>query len=350
MIRNLFPGAYLFSCMIVIVSCVKKIDPPIYEGRQQLVVEGMITTDPVPYQIKLSYTGDFLYANVDSNQHFINDAIVVIKDDQGDSTSCGLTAPGTYQTNDSGFIGRVGISYTLEIYLSNGNSYVSAPEKINPVPPIDSITVVYDSTFITDVRPTQLIISVNTHDPSAEQNYYRWIAFGYIPRLSTGTGGFYIGAECEQFLAENTVNVLSDQFINGKEIIQPVFYSPLYWHGTHYLEIQQYSVSLDIFQFWQQYLQQTDRTGGILDPLPASLTGNIYNKFNPNDIVLGAFAASAVVTKKVKIIPFFLQDYYLMAVAGEFVAQGDCHLVYPNSLPDDTGPDGWQNAEEIDLH
>ncbi|HEX4371888.1 MAG TPA: hypothetical protein VHZ50_01160, partial [Puia sp.] len=64
-------------------SCVKKIQPPIRDGEPILVVEGSVTTDSAPYQVKLSYTGNFRYANIDSNQHFINDATVIIKNDDG---------------------------------------------------------------------------------------------------------------------------------------------------------------------------------------------------------------------------------------------------------------------------
>jgi len=52
--------------------------------------------------------------------------------------------------------------------------------------------------------------------------------------------------------------------------------------------------------------------------------------------------------------PFFLQQYQLESVAGQFIAPkmpgyGDCHLAYPNSLSDGTDPAGWANAQEIDL-
>jgi hypothetical protein len=111
--------------------------------------------------------------------------------------------------------------------------------------------------------------------------------------------------------------------------------------------------------FWQQYLQQINRTGSILDPLPASLIGNIHNATDSNDVALGYFETSAVVTKKIIVVPFFLQEYYLESVAGQYIADkfaatgfqpGDCHLSYPNSLNDDTDPTGWENAQEIDLH
>jgi Domain of unknown function (DUF4249) len=358
------PQFYLFPFFLLFICCVKRITPPIREGVPVLVVEGMITTDSAPYVVKLSYTGNYTNASVsiDSNQSFINDASVIIKDGDGDSAACYLISPGTYQTTDSNFVGIVGHSYTLEVYLSNGKTYISSAEKINQVPPIDSITVVYDSTYITDVRPSQLIITANTRDPVSMQNYYRWTASGYIPRKSWGSpcGVFnppcttafscVCGAFCEQSFSDAQVNILSDQLINGNEIHQPVDYSPLYSQGKHYIDIRQFSLNQDIYIFWEQYNAQTDRTGSILDPLPAPLSGNIHNATDSNDVALGYFAASAVIEKRIVITPFFLQTYLLESIAGEYAPMGDCHSDFPNSLPDDTSPQGWENAEEIDLH
>src|SRR5580700_303022 len=84
--------------LILSLSCVRRIDPPIRQGEPLLVVEGTLTTDSLPLSVKLSYTGKFTNAStsVDTNQNFINDAKVVVKDDRGDSSICSLVGPGTY--------------------------------------------------------------------------------------------------------------------------------------------------------------------------------------------------------------------------------------------------------------
>ncbi|HEY4877098.1 MAG TPA: DUF4249 family protein, partial [Puia sp.] len=157
-------------------------------------------------------------------------------------------------------------------------------------------------------------------------------------------------AECEQLISNNQINVLSDELINGNEIIHTVFYSPIYWFGNHFVEVKQYSLNRDSYIFWQQYLEQTNRTGSILDPLPASLIGNIHNAADSNDIALGYFEASAVNTKKVIAVPLFLQQYLLESIAQEYIEQGNCSLIYPNSLADDTDPQNWANADTIKVH
>ena len=351
----------LFLC-----SCVRNVSVPIRSVPPIIVVEGWITTDPPPYSINLSYSGKFTstyQGGTDFNkQQFITDARVIIVDDFGDSTTCVRSVNGTYLSSDSNFIGVVGRTYTLKIYLSNGKTYQSKPEKIMPVPPIDSVSVIYDSSYITDIRPTQFVVSINTHDPPRIQNYYRWTASGYIPRKSWGdtcnfpfprcTDPFICTcfALCEQFLPNYQINVLSDQFIDGHEITQqPVFYSPVYWYGTHYIEIKQYSISREAYLFWEQYLAQTNRTGSILDPLPAPLKGNVFNLADSNNIALGLFSVSAATTQKIIIIPFFLKRYLLESIAGFYDQPGDCQLTYPNTLNDDAVPPGWENAQVIDL-
>jgi hypothetical protein len=357
---------YIFGLTgLFLYSCVRNVTVPVRTVPPILVVEGWITTDPPPYSINLSYSGNFTstyQADIDSNQQFITDARVTIEDDLGDSTSCTRSVNGTYLSSDSNFIGTVGRTYTLKIYLSNGMIYLSKQEKIASVPPIDSVTLAYDSSYIAEIRPTQIIVSVNTHDPPGIANYYRWTASGYITRKSWGVPCTFgsppcndpysctCSAFCEQLVNNNQINVLSDQFTDGNEITeQPVFYSPVYWFGYHYIQIKQYSISQQAYLFWEQYLAQTNRTGSILDPLPAPLTGNIYNQADSNDIALGLFSASAAFTKKIIIIPYFLQTYLLESTASFYIKPGDCHFDYPNSLEDDAIPEGWEDAEVIDF-
>jgi hypothetical protein len=356
-----------FIVCIFLLSCIRQITPPIRNVPPLLVVEGMITTDSTPYSVNLSYSGPYTNTyevGLDTNKYFIPDAKVTIENDLGDSTTCTWVGLGTYQSTDPSFVGTVGRTYTLKVYLSNGLIYQSKPETIAAVPPIDSLTLFYDTTYITDVRPNQYIISVNTLDPAMNRNYYRWTAFGYVARKSWGGGclptPYWSGcgdpfsclchALCDSYLADNQANILSDQFINGREIIQPVFYVPIYWLGKDFIQVNQYSISQDAYIFWQQYQAQTNRTGSILDPLPAPLTGNIFNTADTSDVALGLFSASAVTTKKLVIIPFNLQQYWLESIAGQFIEKGDCQVVYPGALPDDTDAPGWENAQVIELH
>ena len=355
--------AFLLACLLQ-PACTKQVKAPIRNVPPVLVVQGLVTTAPGPYTINLSYSGPYtnsLQATQQDSMYFIADAKVVIKDDQGDSTTCTYTSLGNYTSDNPQFIGTIGRTYTLFVYLSNGQEYMSKPETIQPVPPIDSLSIGYDSAGLTGILPPPLIVTVNTHDPGGSQNYYRWTAMGYIPRKSWGDvclapfppcGDPYsctCFAECEQLFTDNQVNIFSNQFSSGREIIQPIYYSPVYWFGDHYVEIDQYSLTLESYQFWEQYLAQTDRTGSILDPLPSPVIGNIYNARDSTDPALGIFSASDVYQEKVILVPFFLQQYELESVAGQNILQGDCQMTYPNALPDGMAPPAWDSAQVINI-
>jgi len=364
MFKRFFSGLLLLS----LISCVRQVNVPIRTVPPQLVVEGWITTDSAPYTIKLSYSGPFTntyQVSEDTGKYFIMDARVTIVDDLGDSTPCIWVGSGNYLSADPNFIGAIGRTYTLRIYLSNGNTYLSKPETIYPVPPIDSLSLVYDSTWITDVRPNQYIISANTHDLAGTRNYYRWTASAYIARKSWGGNSCvatpYWGpcgdpfsctchALCDEYVADGGINVLSNQLINGREIIQTAYNIPIYWLGKDFVQVNQYSISENVYEFWEQYEAQTNRTGSILDPLPAPVIGNIYNAIDSTDIALGIFSASAGASQRLVIVPFNLQQYWLESIAGEFIQPGDCQVVYPGALPDDTDPPGWENAPVLNLH
>ena len=349
-ITRYFPGLIVLFC----ISCIRNVAVPIRNVTPKLVVEGLITTDSMPYTVNLSYSGNFSNTYQFSDQPFIKDAMVTIKDDLGDSTKCAWVTEGTYQSTDTHFIGTVGRSYTLIVKLADEKTYVSKQEKLNPVPSIDSLTVVYDSSFVFEIRPTQFIISANTQDQSGVENYYRWTASGYAPRRSTGRP-CSLGSpalcykNCQQLQIYNQLNILSDRYIDGKHIQQSAAFSPVYWFGKHFVEVKQFSISRTAYQFWEHYQEQTNRTGSILDPLPASLTGNVYNQADSNDIALGLFSASAVVSKRIVILPFFLQEYLLRTVAGDYIKEGDCNFAFPNTIKDDNDPPGWENVQVIEM-
>ena len=357
--------AACFVCLLL-TTCVRQVTVPIRNANPILVVQGLISTAPGPYTINLSYSGPYsnsLQAMQQDSMYFISDAKVVIRDDRGDSTNCSYMSFGNYLSNNPQFIGTIGRTYILAIYLSNGQEYLSKPETIQPVPPIDSLSFGYDSAGLTNILPPPLVVTVNTHDPGNGPHYYKWSASGYYPRKSWGdpcdpyfdppcTNPYMCTcfALCEQAnTAVSEINIFSNQFSGGKEIIKPVYYSPVYWFGDHYVEIDQYSLTLDSYHFWEQYLAQSDRTGSILDPLPSPVIGNVYNAGDSSDLALGIFSASDVFKKKVVLVPLFLQEYELQSVAGQYILMGDCQATYPNALPDETAPPAWDSAQVINI-
>jgi hypothetical protein len=340
-------------------ACIKQVDVETRNEKPILVVEGSITTDTVPYTVTLSYTGPFTGASQIPDEAFEENAQVTIEDDQGNSTRLVYRDKGVYETTDPNYIGKIGRSYTVLIELNDGKKYISTPEKINPPVPFTNINVRFVQDFNFD-HPAYLAAYVDAADPANEENYYQWHFYSYARRQTRGVPcGFscLLYEYCFQKMTDNEIRIFSDAAINGNQILnQFVGRSYIYAFGRHYFDLRQLSISRSYYQFLERLREQQTRTGGVLDPLPASVKGNVYNADNTSDVALGYFSASSGEHRRLVVVPFSLTQYLLDISAVSFIPDGAnaCFDYFPNTLfypppPADQypPPPGWERADTV---
>jgi Domain of unknown function (DUF4249) len=335
-----------------LTSCLEEVQIPIRTESSKLVIEGGITNESPPYTVRLSYSGNQIYATDINLNLTVTGANVVIKDDTGDST---ILRPsyyerGVYRTADPDFVGKVGKTYTIKINLKEGKTYLSKPEKLTTCPPLDSLYAVFED--IKNVSyPDGYQVYADFKDPANEKNYYRWSAYGYS-RVGKARGGVFLDNRCDAggFTSppafnfcwvpryQTKIDLLTDVYFNGNQIRKkPVFFSPVYGSGKHLIEVSQYAISRDAYQFWKLYDEQSSRTGTIFDPLPAPIQGNVVNKDDPNDFALGYFEVAGVYRKRLIIFGRYdLSEIYLSA-APFLPVEGGCSLPFASC----ERPAGW---------
>jgi hypothetical protein len=334
MSRGLFI-IYLLS-IVSLTSCIDEVDLPVRNEASRLIVEGMITNEAPPYTVRLFTTGNFVSARYPPASLGVQGALVQITDDAGNSTvlKAILEQPGIYQTADTTFVGQVGRSYVLSVAMPDGKMYLSQPEKLLPVPLLEELKAEFVD--IADrSRPSGYRVLVDTQDPVETTNYYRWSAYGYVRRESEGLpllGGGICCKSCWLLIANNDVNIFSDANINGNRIQgRFALFSPFYLRGKQYVEVSQYSLTREAYQFWKLLDEQQTRTGSLFDPQPAPIEGNMYNAEDANELALGYFGASAISRKRLIIagdtVTMF-PDY-----EKEFIPIGwkDCRFSFPNA-------------------
>lgn len=291
---------------LMLWSCINPVDLPIRQTEHRLVVDGMITDEPPPYIIKLTYSGNLSRSLLIPEELAINGAVASIEDNLGNQAQLEQDPldPAYYWMRDSRLQGVVGRSYTLRVTLPDGSRYVSRPERLAPVPPIDRLYAEYHESDPNSVLFNTFLVRIDTHDPPAAGNYYRWQAMSYVPVWNGSDPlGYYNGVvgrgSYAPFYGELT-NVLSDQLINGNSIAgQLILTSPLVALGTQYMEARQYSLSREAYQYWVLYQEQLSRSGTIFDPQPASIEGNVYAEADTTKLALGYFGASAVSRQRI---------------------------------------------------
>ncbi|GAB3899696.1 hypothetical protein GCM10028803_21270 [Larkinella knui] len=282
------------ALLIGLVSCIDQVSLPIRNETPQLVVDGLITNEKPPYNVRLSYSGSFTFDGETPRDVMVRAANVRIRDDSGHSTALRETQPGNYQTTDLSFVGQPGRTYTLEIGLNDGTRYVSQPETMQPVAPIDTIYAELNRSETDLIDTYRFFFYIDTKDPATEPNFYGWTATSY--NVQGGPREY-----CWVKTQSPGLTILADQAIDGREIRKKlVIKSPIRSIGPHFVEVKQYSLTKEAYQFYRLFQEQQSRTGTIFDPLPASVIGNIRQENKPEQRGLGFFRASAVTVKRIK--------------------------------------------------
>jgi len=343
----------LIACLCVLLTaCVEPVQLPIRQVDRRLVVEGLLTNETFPW-VRLTYSGRYNSNNPAPPQLTVNDALVVIRDDAGRSVRLvpDPFAPSYYGPRDSTFRGEVGRTYTLSITLPDGVRYESRPERLNPVPTLEPLQATLRPGATEARQPDRYDIHINTQDPPAPDNYYRWSALGWIRRwvqfdpLNPPKNVF--GPPC------NTCScwipdygppgdVLSDALINGNRITQRLVYSlPVYAIGPQYVQVRQFSLTRAAYQYWTLFEQQRTRSGSLFDAQPASIEGNVRAVKDTTIRALGFFGASAVSQQRLT-IPGDTINYnrFLVRYGKQFIPPtGDCFSNFSNPIL--VPPSGW---------
>ncbi|MVM38897.1 DUF4249 family protein [Spirosoma sp. HMF3257] len=276
----------------VLIGCIDQVNLPIRTEEPRLVVEGQITNEAPPYTVRLTYTGKYggpTGQNV--NDQYVKEAQVSLADDQGHSTGFRAIGQGIYQTTDLTFRGQIGRAYRLSVVMADGKRYLSTSQQMPDVPVIDSLYVQLGRTEIGLDQYFFRFYAV-VKDPANQRNYYRWLAKSY---------GVIRCGDYNWVPTQNTeVNIASDDYINGNRFDRFVIKSPIYSTGPHFVEVKQYAITQESYQFWLLYQQQNARTGSIFDPLPAPVIGNLVNADDPTDKARGFFDVYASTIRRIR--------------------------------------------------
>lgn len=250
----LLPIFILFSFF----SCQKVIELDLNDENEKIIIEGIVNKDSTEHYVLVRKTINF---DDNSTLPTIDDAVVTISDNFGNSQILTLISPGKYKTTN--FIGVEGRTYTLNVSY-DGINYISNSTMPNNVE-IDSIML---QEFSFGVEPVYFPIPVRL-DPFGVKNYYNFNLYKNNKRID----GIYLQ---------------DDEYSDGVEIMQPVF-------GGEYLSKD--SLKLEMFcvdQFVYKYFYTLSvNAGGTGGATPANPESNISGG------CLGYFSAQ---TKQVKSI------------------------------------------------
>lgn len=304
--KVILPKQFIVICALFLwlfpSGCLTEFVPPVFDQKELLVVEGLITDQPGPHTVRISKSQPL---GSTGPQNPISGCYVVISDDQGNYVNLKESVPGEYIT-PAGYHGIAGRIYTLHIrtYEPSGDlNFESMPMEMKPVPPIDSLyyekTVIQGSSgFFRGIDGCSIYL--DTHDPENNCKYFRWeFSETWILRLlfSVTNQKCWITNNSDKVMIKTT-----EAFAGSRISRLPVTYIS---NNTDRLRtrysilVNQYSLNREEFAYWEKLQKLTDRVGGLYDIIPASVQSNIMCIEDPEIRVLGFFSVSAKAGKRI---------------------------------------------------
>jgi hypothetical protein len=314
------PLAVFCIAFSILDGCIDRFEISRIDDVPVLLIDGMITDNPGPYEVRLTYS-----RNISQQLDVVDKvryATITLLDNDALSETLAEVSPGTYQTK--AVRGIVGHQYKIKVTLVDGNAYESIPETLLPVGKIRKVWYEFDSTVRTSVRPIPpspgLNVYVDAEVLPEQEGRVRWRTTGTwenltfplwrtITSVDPMTGAvterpdppkcaFFSCTCCHCWMTNyDPEPVLSDPLFHKQEVKrQFVSFVPAYanvFYNKFHLKIEQMSVSPRVYKFWDDVKTQKHQASDLFQTPVAKVEGNIKS-INGRAQVLGYFAACSL--------------------------------------------------------
>ncbi len=313
--QDLIKISLLLFVTIINTSCKEVFNPDDIISNQQIpVIQGNIQSG-MPPEVKLTWAIPYEGNDVT----FINDAQVWITDDVDTYETLENTAPGIYTPSNEDFVGIIGRSYTLHVEMSSGKLYESTPERINPLPEIDSLYAVPTKKTVATFTATGSFVTLEKEGMEINVSLSKETSATCFYRFKT----VYV-AQTFYILAPNSFNPINvyewnsdvlDEFYsvdysvsnNVKQIAKynAGFFEFRYdsylsdnsstapFTNTWIVTMHIYSVSSNVYQYYHSIGAQLGANDEIFATVPSQVKGNIRCLSDENETVIGIFEAAS---------------------------------------------------------
>jgi hypothetical protein len=291
--------------ILIVTGCLDPYPPPVTDAEVNfLVVDGFINSGTGEATVKLSRA---LPIDASEAHPPVRRAQVRVEKDDGTAIFLTENTPGNYTTvrNDL----HIGSSYKL-IIQADGKEYESDFVKLKQSPVLEDLSWTQEGDGIT--------VHVDSRDPAATTRYYQWVytetweydadkESGYyarngfaIPRQKSESIHICYSSVASSKVLIGTTQDQSGDFINDFPLVHITAGSKKL--SRHYsILVQQRALDEDSYNYWLQLQRTTENLGGLFDPLPTQVTGNIHSKSDDKEVVLGYFSGGGVEERRLYI-------------------------------------------------
>jgi hypothetical protein len=302
---NLKRIAYPVVIVFLLISCLDPYEPVIeFRPNDIIVVDAFLNATDNAATVKLSRP-----QAIDSKESLpqVTGAAVSINSPSG-KFNLKETSPGNYTLTNIPVV--IGQNYTLHINTNDGREFYSDPMAALATPELDSIT------FAIGNDKKSIEVMVNSHDPSNEAKYFSWdyvetyeytvdyfsgIVFDPVsPRPRRDEEQIY---RCWRTVPSSSIGIVTTRDLSGSVVSKfPIINIPagsIKLSNRYSVLVKQRVIGAEEYAYLGMLKKTTESLGGLFDPQPATVRGNLHEVDQPNNVVLGFFSVSQMSQKRV---------------------------------------------------
>lgn len=296
--QPLLPRLATVLALGALAGCVEPYMPAVVDApASYLVVDGFINGNGRT-RVKLSRT---ISVNASATPPAERGAKLLLLDNTGTRYVLTELSSGSYQS-DSLLLNPTR-QYQLRITSASNITYESALVPLKVTPPIDQLKW--------RLNASQVQVLLNTHDPAQASRYYRW---GFIETwefnsayqstleydrqrkaMKPRTTPIYTcwHTERRSAIKQASTAQLSQDALVDADVLDLAATSERFKIRYSVL-VNQYVETPEEFAYYELLRKNTEAVGGVNDPLPSQLTGNVHRVDNATEPVLGFVGAHTV--------------------------------------------------------
>lgn len=313
---------------LALFSCRTPYNPDVDTEQQILVVDAFISNQPQTSYVRLTLA---LPHDSSGNYQAVQNADVYITDKNDNIILFEEVQPGFFEPVDYNFAGALENSYVLTVTTEDGSTYESRPQVVLPdMQPVkiyggyDKIEYLKKDAFGNTVKASEKVCATYFDYAGIDKtprfryrsaqlveffdivdfrfNFYRWkIEKDNSLRFTDGdfnssSINIYKQEVCYSPASEGIYELGIMQNPNF-DPEHPFIYSgdlKYFYEYKRIIEITQYRLNEDSYNFYRAVKNQSEAKGKIFDPIISQLKGNISCISDPSKLVLGFFEASSV--------------------------------------------------------
>lgn len=305
------------ALLLLLTACVKEFRPELEKYQNLLVVDGMITDAAPPYTIKLSRSTSVYQPTYNP----VTGAKIIVSDDKGYSEMFFETTPGIYKSSIDGLQGIPGRRYKIEIEVDNKH-YQSDYQMLKASQPITEVSseIEYQEDQFSGKVFEGLQFKVNTSSQPENTTRYLWkceetYKFNSsftIDYTFDGIYGMRIFVKNDSvYTCWRTKNLSKfytfETDVSSTEITDiPIVYVSTESRRLsirYSLLVKQYAIDKNAYYYFTKLKEQNEEQGSLYSSQPYQIEGNIYNRSDETEPVLGYFTVAGVSEKRIFVNP-----------------------------------------------